>query len=240
MTPRAFLIAISIYCSHHTNFYKTRGFRFRKIKGNVFLPQSCRSEGERCFFLTSVNHRVFVLWFPIEMTKDFTGKVSCGAAVPENVLWPENSLALSTGRVFLFFFLLLVFIGFHLIHAHVVLKAALTQWTLIHTPRDDTDEELLRFCTNEKLLFECECQILLRHFCFHRTLKIGNKWKTGWHSKGYEYDTNAQQHGSRSFYSLNGDITLRRKRCSVILSIFLTWDNRNSTSTGFYFMNKYG
>lgn len=70
-----FLTAISIYCSHHTNLYKTEGFAATGSKENVFLPQSCRSEGDWCFLFTrqSTAERAVVLWFKV--TTDSTGRV---------------------------------------------------------------------------------------------------------------------------------------------------------------------
>lgn len=63
-TQTAFLIAISIYCSHHTNLYKNRGF---PAAGSKETCSSLRAADlkETGAFLTrvSLNSAVFVLWF---------------------------------------------------------------------------------------------------------------------------------------------------------------------------------
>ena len=71
---RRFLIAISIYCSHHTNLYKTEGFLQQDQRKRVSLPELQIWRRPVLSVRTSVSGCVFVLAPKTRLSADFTGR----------------------------------------------------------------------------------------------------------------------------------------------------------------------
>lgn len=136
-TQTAFIIAISIYCSCHTNHYKTEGLLQpdQRERGPPSELQIWRKNS--AFFLFTYQSTAACLFFDFQqLTKDFTGAQSCAADS-----WTKGKKKSAFSRRVFFFWRSGVWTSFvHLRHRRSA-----------HTVTDCISKEFLRFHTAEQL-----------------------------------------------------------------------------------------